>query len=119
MKVYVTHNSPRNRGVLVLAVGHRERYSSPNLEKKCRGHSYTKFIGTITQKRRLTAPFVTLRLPGVIMVFLRAKVVSVFSTVLCVISCPILASPRETVVSIDKTEHSVNTADFRSASKWA
>ena len=34
MKVYVTHNSPRNRGVLVLAVGHRERYSSPNLEKK-------------------------------------------------------------------------------------
>ena len=74
-----------------------------------------KFIGTITQKRRSTAPFATLHRLDDTMVFLPAKVASVFSTERCVISCHTVANLLGTAASIGKTERNVNIADFRSA----
>ena len=76
-----------------------------------------RFIGTITQKKRSIAPCVT-RLPlDVTMVFLHVRGVSVSSTALFVTSYPTLVSLLETVASIARTEHNVNTADLRSVSK--
>lgn len=51
------------------------------------------------------------------MVFLHVRGVSVSSTARFVTSYPTLVSPLETVASIARTEHNVNTADLRSVSK--